>query len=149
MFTRQDAENAGWTFATHDDRVVAQRGESSISISSAAPLFLLLANIAERSGVGFVIGYGGDQPITPELVTAVSGETYVTPPPPTPTDAQRQAANAATLDDRISQAIQTLEQAAAGWATLTAAQKDAALKLAVAAVARLARLQVRQLDEAP
>jgi hypothetical protein len=57
-------------------------------------------------------------------------------------------ANAATMLDRIGQAISNLETAAANWGTITAVQKDAALKLTVQVVARLARLILRRLDQA-
>jgi hypothetical protein len=50
-----------------------------------------------------------------------------------------------TLRDRAETSIATLEQAYAGWATLTAAQKDAALRLTVRVAATLARLVLRRL----
>jgi hypothetical protein len=48
---------------------------STFSVTSGTPLFVVLMEIAEREGVGFAQGHGGDQPITPELVFACSGET--------------------------------------------------------------------------
>lgn len=56
--------------------------------------------------------------------------------------------NAATMTDRTANAIGTLEDAAASWGTLTAAQKDAAMKLTVQVVVRLARLVLHRLDTA-
>lgn len=56
--------------------------------------------------------------------------------------------NASKLEDKARQAIANLESADANWATLTAAQKDQALRLCVRVVAKLARLVVRQLDSA-
>lgn len=59
---------------------------------------------------------------------------------------EAQAANEALLVKRLDEAIAKLEQAAADWPALTPTQKDAATRLAVRAVARLARLQLRRLD---
>lgn len=56
--------------------------------------------------------------------------------------------NEATLRDRADTAIANLESAIAGWSTLTAAQKDAALKLGLRVTAALARLILRRLDSA-
>lgn len=53
-----------------------------------------------------------------------------------------------TLRTRAADAIATLEQAHAGWGALTAAQKDAALKLTVRVTISLARLALRRLDSA-
>lgn len=55
---------------------------------------------------------------------------------------------AETLRTRAVEAIETLENAWAGWANLTAAQKDAALKLNVRVTIALARLVLRRLDKA-
>lgn len=55
--------------------------------------------------------------------------------------------NATTLRDRAEQALENLEGAWAGWANLTAAQKDAALKLNVRVTVALARLVLRKLDK--
>lgn len=57
-----------------------------------------------------------------------------------------EASAVSTLRDRISGAIDTLEQAWANWATLTDAQKDAAQKLNVRVTVALGRLAVRRLD---
>lgn len=47
---------------------------------------------------------------------------------------------------KLEDAIAKLEQAGAGWPDLTPAQKDAVTRLAVRAVAKLSRLQLRRLD---
>lgn len=61
-------------------------------------------------------------------------------------DVALQDTNAATLRDRIQQAITTLTNAHTNWGTLTAAQKDSALKLNVRVTVALARLHLRKLD---
>jgi hypothetical protein len=57
-------------------------------------------------------------------------------------------ANDRTVRDRLDTALANLEAANANWATLTAAQKDAATRSAVRASAGLIRLQLRRLDAA-
>lgn len=57
--------------------------------------------------------------------------------------------NRDALADRVAQAIDTLEDAGARWDNLTAAQRTAAMSLAVRTVARLARLLLNRLDAAP
>lgn len=49
------------------------------------------------------------------------------------------------LYSNVDQAVDTLESAWDSWATLSAAQKDAALKLTVRVVTRLARLTLGRL----
>lgn len=61
---------------------------------------------------------------------------------------EAQAANEATLRGRADAAIANLEAAWNGWGSLTAAQKDAALKLTVRVTIALARLVLRRLDAA-
>lgn len=56
--------------------------------------------------------------------------------------------NERALRDRADTALQNLEAAWAGWAGLTAAQKDAALKLTVRVTISIARLVLRRLDSA-
>ena len=51
-------------------------GELILEVSCDIPHFMLLANIAEREGCPFAAGYGGDQPITTDLIKQVSGEAY-------------------------------------------------------------------------
>ena len=46
----------------------------TFSVTSNTPLFFVLVQIAQREGKGFAEGYGGDQPITADLVFACSGE---------------------------------------------------------------------------
>lgn len=60
------------------------------------------------------------------------------------TDAQRVTEQ--QVRDLLAQRVAQLEQAARGWASLTAAQKDAANRAAVRGVALLIRLQLRRLD---
>lgn len=60
--------------------------------------------------------------------------------------AKQERANEAAIQTRLEDAIAKLEQAGAGWADLTPAQKDAATRLAVRAVAKVARLQLQRLD---
>jgi hypothetical protein len=55
----------------------------------------------------------------------------------------------AALVAKIAPVIDSLETAATNWDTLTAAQKDAALKVVVRLSARLARIVARQLDATP
>lgn len=57
--------------------------------------------------------------------------------------------NADALRDRIAQNIATLEDASDNWGTLTAAQRTAAMGVAVRTVARIARLILNRLDAAP
>lgn len=54
--------------------------------------------------------------------------------------------NETALRDRADQAVGTLENAVAGWANLTAAQKDGAIKLAIRVVIALARLRLAKFD---
>lgn len=56
------------------------------------------------------------------------------------------ADNEYTLQSRTVQALNQLEQAADNWSDLTAAEKDAAVRLAMRAVCRLARLVLRRFD---
>lgn len=55
--------------------------------------------------------------------------------------------NATTLRDRAVAALANLEAAWDGWGALTAAQKDAALKLNVRVTIAIARLVLRRLDK--
>lgn len=64
-------------------------------------------------------------------------------------DLDAQAANAATLRDRARLVLGNLENAAAAWPNLTAAQKDQTQLLTTRAVCRLIRLVLQQLDQAP
>lgn len=72
--------------------------------------------------------------------------SYSNDEPPTEADLDAQAAATETLIERAQGAIDTLEQGLANWGTLTAAQKDAELKLAVRVVVALARLKAARLD---
>lgn len=58
-------------------------------------------------------------------------------------------ANEQTLRDRADQAVATLESAYANWTTLTAVQKDQALRLQMRATSTLLRLQLRKLGTIP
>lgn len=78
-----------------------------------------------------------------ELVAREDGVTLPDPPTAAELTAEK---NETTLRDRADQSIATLEQAWTGWGALTAAQKDAALKLTVRVVITLARLTLRKLD---
>lgn len=53
---------------------------------------------------------------------------------------------ATSLHTKVRNAIATLENADTNWGSLSNAQKDAALRLAVRTAAKLARLVARQLD---
>lgn len=55
-------------------------------------------------------------------------------------------ANAGTIRQRATDAIANLESAYTNWGTLTAAQKDAALRLNVRVTVGLVRLYLRLLD---
>jgi hypothetical protein len=57
-------------------------------------------------------------------------------------------ANAATIRDKIDQAITVLEAADANWDTLTVAQRLAAQRLAIRIVAKLARHVLGRLESA-
>lgn len=61
-------------------------------------------------------------------------------------DVPDEVINADTLRDKADQAITLLENADANWASLTAAQKDAAMRLSVRVVAKLARMAVNRLE---
>jgi hypothetical protein len=63
--------------------------------------------------------------------------------------AQARIQSLSDAGDAVQAAIANLELADANWATLTAAQKDAAMHLAVKATAKLARYTVRRLDLTP
>ena len=80
-FDQAAAEALGYSFETLDPTHVAysKGGELRGSAEGSTPLFSALATIAEDEGQGFAQGYGGLEPITVELVLAVSGETYVPP----------------------------------------------------------------------
>lgn len=95
------------------------------------------------------------------IISAETGELeYVdlTPEEQAEVEAERAAAAAqleladatATTEIQIRQRLETalekLEQAGAGWAELTPAQKDTAMRLTVRATAKLVRLQLRRLD---
>lgn len=67
--------------------------------------------------------------------------TTVADPPP-------ETVNADTLHDRVDQAIDTLDDYADRWLDLTAAQRTAAMGLAVRTVARIARLTLGRLESA-
>ena len=54
--------------------------------------------------------------------------------------------NADALRDKATQAIAQLEDADTRWGTLTAAQKDAAMRLCVRATAKLIRLVLGRLE---
>lgn len=82
------------------------------------------------------------------VAAVVAAHDPTTPGPAEATEIQH-ASNEATLRTRVLDAINTLEQAHANWPTLSAAQKDAALRLNVRVTAALARIQFRQLDSAP
>lgn len=55
-------------------------------------------------------------------------------------------ANEQTLRDRVEGALVSLNAAWTNWATLTAAQKDGALRLNVRVTVALSRLQLRRLE---
>jgi hypothetical protein len=55
-------------------------------------------------------------------------------------------ANADALAAKVASVLDALEQADAGWETLTAAQRTAAMRLAVRASAKLARLVLGKLE---
>lgn len=70
--TRADAEALGWVFDLDVGEAKKLLPSGSIvrlrcGVGEEA-LFSLLVNIAEREGVGFAEGYGGETPITPELI---------------------------------------------------------------------------------
>jgi hypothetical protein len=56
-------------------------------------------------------------------------------------------ARRARLEKLAREAVDTLEQADANWDTLTAAQRTAAMRLAVRVVAKLARLYLNSLEK--
>lgn len=56
--------------------------------------------------------------------------------------------NARTIRERLANALANLETAYSNWAALTAAQKDAAIKLDVRTTAGLVRLYLRDLESA-
>lgn len=64
-------------------------------------------------------------------------------PPDPPTQEQ---VNETSLRTKVRNAIGNLETADASWGSLTAAQKDAALRLSVRVTAKLARLAVVRLE---
>ena len=80
--TKADAEALGYTFEESDPThvVYSKDGEVAGSAEGDTPLFAALASIAEREERGFAQGYGGDLPITTELVLQTSGESYTVPP---------------------------------------------------------------------
>lgn len=88
---------------------------TELHVASATPLFSLLVNIAEREGVGFVIGYGGGEEITADLVAACSGEQLAPPAPPT---REEIAAKRAT-----DQRVELVAKLAAGQASDNEVQK--------------------------
>jgi hypothetical protein len=53
-----------------------------------------------------------------------------------------------TMLDKLDNARDTLESACTNWDTLTAAQKDAALKLTIRVVCGLSRLAIHRYDSA-
>lgn len=57
--------------------------------------------------------------------------------------------NRDTLHARVDQAVDQLEDYAGRWATLTAAERTAAMGLAVRVVARVARLVIGRTEAAP
>jgi hypothetical protein len=92
----------GWVLAVDGETGAATKGEQWIDVASSTPLFFLLAAIAEVEGEGFVVGYGGEQESSPELVAATSGETY-TPEEPTPVEEPP-----APADQRVLEALEAV-----------------------------------------
>jgi hypothetical protein len=78
-------------------------------------------------------------------VTDAKGAVIGTDAEPTG-QAKVEADNASTMRSAAIQAIQTLENADANWAGLSAAQKDAAQRLALRVTAKLVRLQFGRLE---
>lgn len=131
--TRADAEKRGWAFELEAGRGRATKDDVEIVVASDDPEPALLANIAEAEGEPDVAGYGlVDQQAVAALAATLAAETDVE----------------GKLRTTASDAIATLAQAHANWASLTAAQKDAALRLNVRVTVALARLTVGRLDSA-
>lgn len=80
-FDEAAANELGYTLEADADGVAYSKdGEQIGHAEGATPKFHALAYIAELAGQGFAVGYGGTEPITPELILAVSGEVYEPPP---------------------------------------------------------------------
>lgn len=89
--------------------------------------------VSGRTSAGNEIG-AGDRPALQAIITAHTGQ---------PTEEQQRPTKAR---QKIEAAIATLENADTNWATLTAAQKDAAARLVVRAVAKLGRFLLGRFD---
>ena len=78
------------------------------------------------------------------------GQLVNTPQEQANADAEAAAAppNERALRERADQALTNLEDAWTNWATLTAPQKDAAMRLSVRVNAAVIRLMLRRLDSA-
>lgn len=89
--------------------------------------------------------------VVPDSADRAAIDAVVAAHDPTTPSAWEQAvatadANDATLRDRLGTALANLETANTNWATLTAAQKDAALRLGIRVDAALIRLALRRLE---
>ena len=124
--TKSEAEARGWAFESGGARAAHAATRRAVAVTSDTPLATLLANIAELEGVGDVRGYG----LPPDDTTKL------------------ERTNEEKLRDRAEKALATLEERAATWSSLTAAQKDSTLLLVVRVVAALIRLIFRRLDAA-
>lgn len=122
MFTTADAKTHGWELAVAGQKGSAEKAEVVLQVESKTPLFALLVNVAEREGKGFVVGYGGAQEVTSELVMSCSGESYVEPAPP-PTEPVLP-----DPDDSVLGALESLDPNVATLPEVIAAVKDALIK---------------------
>jgi hypothetical protein len=83
-----------------------------------------------------VYGEGGFKPDRPDRNIVEEYEVEVPP----------EEANRRTVQERIEAALEALEQADANWTELTAAQRTAAMRLAVRVSAKLARLALGRFE---
>jgi hypothetical protein len=113
MLTRKQLEKRGWTFTIDgDDGSAFKDGEERFQVTSGLPSFMLIRDASALEGAPL------EEPITPALVAAVSGETYVEPPAqveivavPAPTVAERVAAALLDLPELSDASKQKLRDA--------------------------------------
>lgn len=124
----------------YDELRAAITGE--LSLSGQTDILTDPATSATTPGVIVGVADGTDSKTVDQVVAAHDPTT----PGPTEAAEAAAAANDQTLRDRLAATLATLEQANTGWTTLTAAQKDSALRAAVRANAGLIRLRLGRLD---
>lgn len=118
MFTQTELEALGWTFDPADGEA-SKGGQLLVSVSSDFPLFALIRAANHLEGDDTLM----DEPITPELIQQVSGETWVAPPPeppPVATSVDADNTSAAIVSGNLAKAGLNVDQLASALQDLLA-----------------------------